>query len=167
MPHLRIVGRQQEACANARKPNESAPDNMETRWCESLVDVGPSGGPVAKKNVRLASSNMDCASLEQWCEWFRAHQAQMLERGAGTMSLDVVDFSCKLQDWRPRALRPRGLAAGAAAQGLETLQQPGLRRGSDREVALQRLPARAPHFKQQDTDPYGNSPCDCRHTRRG
>ena len=94
MPHLRIVGRQQEAWANARKPNESAPDNMETRWCESLVDVGPSGDPVAKKHVRLASSNMDCASLEQWCEWFRAHQAQMQERGAGTMSLDVVDFSC-------------------------------------------------------------------------
>ncbi len=91
MPHLRTVRRQEEAWANARTSH--APVDVEARWRECLVDVGFSGGPVARKHVRLASSNMDCAMLGRWCEWFRSYQASLRTRGVAKVTLDVVDLS--------------------------------------------------------------------------
>ncbi len=91
--HLRMVDRQQEAWANARTSGRGVPVDCEARWRESLVDVGPPRGCVSQKSVRLASSNMDCVLLEQWCAWFRAQRTLTQKWGAATVVLDVVDFS--------------------------------------------------------------------------
>ncbi len=91
--HLRMVDRQQEAWANARTSGRGVPVDCEARWRESLVDVGPPRGRVSQKSVRLASSNMDCVLLEQWCAWFRAQRTLTQKWGAATVVLDVVDFS--------------------------------------------------------------------------
>ncbi len=94
MPHLRIVGRQAEAWANARKSNRSVLGDMETRWREGLRGVEPQCGPVAGVSVHLASSQMDCAHLERWCAWFRAQRALLQKWGAAAVALDTVDLSC-------------------------------------------------------------------------
>ncbi len=93
MPHIRIVGWQQEAWANARKSDRRASVDTEARWRESLVDVGPRRGRVEQKSMRLSSSNLDCVLLERWCAWFRAQRALMQTSGAATVLLDTVDFS--------------------------------------------------------------------------
>ena len=92
MAHIRMVGAQQEAWVNARK-FAGTYAGMESRWRDSLAAVGPVCGRVAKKTVRLPSSNLDCTALEQWCDWFRSHRAA-LQKDGEPLALDVVDFSC-------------------------------------------------------------------------
>ena len=105
MAHIRMVGAQREGWVNTKK---LAASSLDTRFRDALVSVGPICGRSAKKSMRLASSNLDCAAVERWCKWFGGYRASL--QNAGDVALDVVDLSNRSAMMDPVAVEKNSAA---------------------------------------------------------
>jgi len=74
--------------ANIKRSN----DNQEIRWREGLKLQQQ--GRITKVFVHLASSDMTCEDVSDWCVWFGKWLAILRKRCGAQVIMEKANFSC-------------------------------------------------------------------------